>query len=195
MPRRQRNWGARGGETVYRLEYPFGDRILAEDVAAELLRQRPGSDVDWTPGAYVIWDKRTPFTKKDLKLAERLGFYVGPGNPQRVHVPLFGGPAEPVSKWTLGASPEIDPRMPTRMKLQAFAQRYGLRPDWHEPDEQGVTATVVGRSLDNAHGDHGWKHKGKEMEKLIVLKVDGKEVMRVNLATVLALATNPGVEI
>jgi len=40
--------------------------------------------------------------------------------------------------------------------LKRFHDKHGLRPDWHEPDEQDVYAEVVGSQLDNAMGDHPW---------------------------------------
>ena len=71
----------------------------------------------------------------------------------------------------------------TRKKLQDFARKYRLRHDWHEPDEQDVTARVLGKTLDNAMGDTGDCN-----EMVVVLYVDKKERCRVNLATVLSLA-------
>ena len=37
-----------------------------------------------------------------------------------------------------------------REEFQALARGFGVRPDWHEPDEQMVTARVYGESFDNA---------------------------------------------
>jgi hypothetical protein len=37
-----------------------------------------------------------------------------------------------------------------RWQLRKLAQRLGVRPDWHEPDEQCLTARVEGKSFDNA---------------------------------------------
>jgi hypothetical protein len=65
------------------------------------------------------------------------------------------------------------------------------RDDMHEPDEQNVSAHVVGYSLDNAFGDgilpraieEGWQ------EFVVVLKKDGGlATERFNLATLIALA-------
>jgi hypothetical protein len=79
----------------------------------------------------------------------------------------------------------------TRDKLRSFAEKYGLREDWHEPDEQEVSAVVRGRKLDNAYGDEGsalyWPDEAP-YEKVVVLKVGREEVLQVNLATILALA-------
>lgn len=36
----------------------------------------------------------------------------------------------------------------TRAELAALAQELGVRPDWHEPDEQNVTAKFGGNDLD-----------------------------------------------
>lgn len=41
-------------------------------------------------------------------------------------------------------------RINSREELAAFARRMGLRADWHEPDEQEITARVEGASFDNA---------------------------------------------
>jgi hypothetical protein len=41
-------------------------------------------------------------------------------------------------------------RINTREELKALASELGVRPDWHEPDGQGVTARVSGHVLDNA---------------------------------------------
>jgi hypothetical protein len=41
-------------------------------------------------------------------------------------------------------------RINTKAELQDLARELGVRPDWHEPDEQGVTAFVSGHSFDNA---------------------------------------------
>lgn len=51
--------------------------------------------------------------------------------------------------------------------------------DWHEPDQIEVDAVVAGRTFDNA---------GVEGEKLVHLKVDGKRVAEINLASLCALA-------
>lgn len=38
-------------------------------------------------------------------------------------------------------------------RLKAIRDSCGLRHDWHEPDEAGVSAHIVGHKLDNACGD------------------------------------------
>ncbi len=76
----------------------------------------------------------------------------------------------------------------TRTKLRAFAEKYHLREDWHEPDEQGVSAVVRGRELDNAFGDGGGFEGERPFEKVVVLKVNGEDTLQINLATLLALA-------
>lgn len=42
------------------------------------------------------------------------------------------------------------PRIHSRAALIEFAETHGLRTDWHEPDEQEITATIDGESFDNA---------------------------------------------
>jgi len=60
------------------------------------------------------------------------------------------------------------------------------RLDMHEPDEQDVSAKVVGDHLDNAMGDY-INPEGKYQEFVIVLK-KGKKTLNVNLANLIALA-------
>ncbi len=83
-------------------------------------------------------------------------------------------------------------RVDSRAELIELARTLGVRHDWHEPDEQDVTATVAGTHLDNAghwpadaHGDPG-------IELHVVLTQDtddGPRRYAVNLATLLAWAT------
>lgn len=64
------------------------------------------------------------------------------------------------------------------------------RPDMHEPDEQGITASIVGTRLDNAFGDmiDGNCIDGAFQEQVVVLhRADGSSC-RINLATLIALA-------
>lgn len=49
------------------------------------------------------------------------------------------------------SKPEVKP-LHTKQDLIAFAKEHGLRPDWHEPDEQGISARLIGSHLDNAMG-------------------------------------------
>jgi hypothetical protein len=82
------------------------------------------------------------------------------------------------------------PILATATKLKEWADAHEMRPDWHEPDEQGVTARVVGRTLDNAFGDRGMVLPGDVecCEMLVVLKDADGNTLTVNLATVLANA-------
>ena len=65
----------------------------------------------------------------------------------------------------------------------------GCRPDMHEPDEQGLSARVVGTILDNAFGDHIFEDlPGRDYQEIvIVLERDGR-VEKFNLASLIALA-------
>lgn len=54
--------------------------------------------------------------------------------------------------------------------------------DMHEPDEQDVSAKVVGDGLNNAFGNSG------ECQEMVVVFRKGKKEYRVNLATLIALA-------
>jgi hypothetical protein len=63
------------------------------------------------------------------------------------------------------------------------------REDMHEPDEQGISATVVGDHLDNACGDFiSTKVINRYQEFVVVLKNDKKKQFTVNLADLIALA-------
>lgn len=91
-------------------------------------------------------------------------------------------------------------RISTRAELIALAAKLGVRPDWHEPDEQEVTAQVHGASFDNAGFWGGEDRKfrlaspdlhfspGSE-ELWVELRQDGEPVGEVNLATLFAWAT------
>lgn len=83
-------------------------------------------------------------------------------------------------------------RVRTRGELHRAAEILGVRPDWHEPDEQGVTVQVLGTRFDNA-GFWGMEfldeHAADRAELFVVLIKDGRPVAEVNLATLLAWAT------
>jgi hypothetical protein len=80
-------------------------------------------------------------------------------------------------------------RINTRADLIALAEELGVRPDWHEPDEQDVTATTHGGSFDNAGFWPADQVKSAGVEQYVVLHKDGKPVAAVNLATLFAWAT------
>jgi len=67
----------------------------------------------------------------------------------------------------------------TLQKFKMLSKALGVRSDWHEPDEQGVSAEITGDHLDNA---------GAGPEFTVVLKKNGKEMGKINLATLLAMA-------
>jgi hypothetical protein len=50
----------------------------------------------------------------------------------------------------------------TRAELRELARELGVRPDWHEPDEQSLTARVHGTSFDNAMGIGDWYGAGRD---------------------------------
>lgn len=81
----------------------------------------------------------------------------------------------------------------TRSELQSLAQELGVRPDWHEPDEQEVTATTHGVVFDNA-GFWGRIFRSSYdgfnfTERYVTLYKGGKAVAHVNLATLFSWAT------
>lgn len=79
----------------------------------------------------------------------------------------------------------------TRADLVAVAQSLSVRADWHEPDEQGVSARIIGDHLDNAMGSRTVDNVG-EFNVIITREDDDEQpqdVAVVNLATLLAFAT------
>jgi hypothetical protein len=95
----------------------------------------------------------------------------------------------------------------TRAELIALAAELGVRPDWHEPDEQDVTARVEGTPLnfDNAMGPGHWYGAWKpgdepqaELHVILCRKEieggvakRGPDIATVNLASLFAWATEP----
>lgn len=95
----------------------------------------------------------------------------------------------------------------TRQEFMDLAVSLGVRADWHEPDEQGVTARVEGTPLnfDNAMGCHWygvWKEGDEPQAELHLIlsrkEIDeqgvarrGPDIAKVNLATLCAWASDP----
>jgi hypothetical protein len=81
-------------------------------------------------------------------------------------------------------------------ELRKLADRLGVRSDWHEPDEQDLTARVEGENFDNAgawppsavraYGNPGWTG-----ELCVIISQGGEDVAAVNLASLLAMASYP----
>lgn len=84
-------------------------------------------------------------------------------------------------------------RINTRTELTELAKELGVRPDWHEPDEQKVTAKVTakvhGTMFDNAGFWPAGQLTSTNLEQHVIIKQDGKPVAAVNLATLFAWAT------
>ena len=78
------------------------------------------------------------------------------------------------------AEQQIEDIQKYKERLRTFTK--GCRIDMHEPDEQDVTARVIGRYLDNAMGE---SDTGNE---IVVILSRGKKEHRVNLATLIAMA-------
>ena len=72
------------------------------------------------------------------------------------------------------------PVITERREVASLARRLGMREDWHEPDEQGVTVEVRGSKFDNA---------GVGDEFTVILWQEGKPIAEINLATLLAFAS------
>lgn len=82
----------------------------------------------------------------------------------------------------------------TPAELEELARELGVRPDWHEPDEQDVSARIRGHHLDNAMGstmrDLGEDNESGEFN--IVIQKDGRDRAVINLATLLSWACGYG---
>lgn len=77
-------------------------------------------------------------------------------------------------------------------KIEEFIRfTEGVRPDFHEPDEQGIRlVNVVGTQLDNAMGEYFSEEaiKGGYQECVVILSRNGTKSITLNLATVLGWA-------
>lgn len=84
-------------------------------------------------------------------------------------------------------------RIHYRADLQEAAELLGVRPDWHEPDEQEVTALIGGHCFDNA-GFWPENTCSQELQDIeateiyVELRKEGRPVAIVNLATLFAMA-------
>lgn len=83
-------------------------------------------------------------------------------------------------------------RITDRKYFIQLARTLGVRSDWHEPDEQNVTARVSGTRFDNAGF---WPHPESyspptTVEQYVTIVRDGVEVAHVNLATLCAWASD-----
>ena len=93
-------------------------------------------------------------------------------------------------------------RITERGEFVAWARAQGLRPDWHEPDEQDITARVEGTSMsfDNAgFWPTAWGARiNTELHVIFSRIVEdrrghsrrGEDLACVNLATLCAWASN-----
>jgi hypothetical protein len=79
----------------------------------------------------------------------------------------------------------------TRRQLTELARGLKVRLDWHEPDEQDVTATVGGNSFDNAMSP-GQEYAPGHAEMFVTLHQRGQSVAVINLAMLFAWATGYG---
>lgn len=74
----------------------------------------------------------------------------------------------------------------TLKELLKEKKKMGVGDDWHEPDNQSITAFVVGEEFDNA---------GCGNELNVIVQYEGRPLFAINLAILFALATGyKGVE-
>ncbi len=89
---------------------------------------------------------------------------------------------------------EVADALPPFTHGQANIERFDIiakmvRDDWHEADEQGIEAIVLGRRLDNAFGDYLDPNEPEHLaEIVVVLTENGNPYCVRNLATVLSEA-------
>lgn len=77
-----------------------------------------------------------------------------------------------------------------RKELGKLANGLNVRLDWHEPDEQEVTARVEGENFDNAGfwpAENAYAVDRTELH--VIISQHGNDVAAVNLATLLAWAS------
>jgi hypothetical protein len=77
----------------------------------------------------------------------------------------------------------------SKKQLLDLAKGLGVRVDWHEPDEQEVTAKVFGKQFDNA-GFYGSECtlSSEQKEIYVALFKNNVLVAEINLATLFAFA-------
>jgi len=86
-------------------------------------------------------------------------------------------------------------RIRAQHELVELAAELGVRSDWHEPNDRGVTARVEGSNFNNAGF---WPAENRPfsapeiIELHVIISRNGEDVAATNLATLLAWASAPG---
>ena len=77
-----------------------------------------------------------------------------------------------------------------KKQLLDLAKKLGVRDDWHEPDEEDVSAKVFGEKFDNAgfYGLDAVFNNLIKTELFVVLYHEDKPVAQIALATLFAFA-------
>lgn len=111
-----------------------------------------------------------------------------------------------IDGWTIIPSKE-DGAAPMAIRdpydLKTFQSQYGMRDNWHEPDEQNIGARIIGTHLDNAMGSTiryestDWGGEFNVVLTRDVFDYETNQVERtdlavVNLATLLSWAADYG---
>lgn len=81
-----------------------------------------------------------------------------------------------------------------RHELVELARELKVRDDWHEPDEQDLTARVYGNVFDNAMGpgfEHAYGPDKEFLEMFVELRKNHVPIAQVSLATLFAWASQP----
>jgi len=82
------------------------------------------------------------------------------------------------------------------MHARLLAITSDCRDDMHEPDEQGLSARVIGTYLDNAFGDSvtgEFLERGHQEIVVVLARDDDGRVEKFNLASLIALARKASV--
>lgn len=93
-------------------------------------------------------------------------------------------------------------RIIDRGRFVEFARERGMRPDWHEPDEQGLTARIEGTAMDFDNAGFWPADEGARthIELHVIFsdmdieegrRVRGRDLACVNLASLCAWASEP----
>jgi hypothetical protein len=167
--------------------------IVASDAsdALDIVALSPDYDMPPMSAWTVASGGEITVTDEDGDVLAEGSWSIGRVIPEDEAQPGEEGDAEDLDRAGIGRPPMK--MIHTQAELQAIARELGVRADWHEPDEQEVTAEVQGHSFDNAGfwGEetltrHGYDWPGLEM--YVTLYQDGKPVAEVSLATLFAMA-------
>lgn len=124
-------------------------------------------------------------------------YLVGNAHHRRSDQEMADGGWEPVQTTS---DPVPVPMIRVPYDLEMFRKRHSLRYDWHEPDNSGINARIIGTRLDNAMGS-STRFEGEshcEFNVVLTRRLEGfdgpieEDLAVVNLATLLSWAAQYG---